>query len=283
MKPSPRTLTTLAIAVVFSLQLASTCGWIGHMSVLPFHGSVDLLLGVAADHGVVVARWAQRGIDVLFSSYWGFLLFASSPLAIGVPPPPGPGEEARHFRQMRAALAPEVALLLAAHLLDTWLAMNGWWLLQLPFEICGSLGEALLIYMLLIDEARPMLTVIVDVEKKGYASRLHISGGMYPWHTGLSLRHDHLRGVRLSDPFWSRIVDTAHLVFAYLDDANRLQHFVFRGAAPKRYAAYLCSQLHGAFRDGRPLPWTLPPSYNMGQHASHSPPDEPAQSPSRHR
>lgn len=282
MKPSPRTLTTIAIAAVFSLQLASTCGWIGHLSVLPFHGSVDLLLEIAATHGLVVARWAQRGLDVLISAYWGFLLIASTPLAIAVPPSPGPGEEARHFRQMRAALAPEMTLLLAAHLLDAWLAMNGWWLLALPFEICGCLGEALLIYMILIAEARPMLTVIVDIKNKGYANRMYFTGGLLPWRTSLSLRHDHLRSVQLIDPLWGRLCDTAHLLFAYLDDANHLQRRLLRGASQKLYAAYLCSLFHGAFRDGRPLPWTLPPSYNMGQHAGHSSHDEPAQQPTRH-
>jgi hypothetical protein len=104
------------------------------------------------------------------------------------------------------------------------------------------------------------VTLIRDVQGNGLANRL-VFTGLLRLRSTLSIRHDHLISVEMSDPLWARLLDAPDLVCNYLDSQNNVQRLLVRGAGSKEECALVCSDCNGSHRTPRILPHTLPPSF----------------------
>lgn len=255
-------LITCFIASILLLQLLGTVGWIGWAPGLFVGGGIDRIVEFAIRQGFEAASIVKLATNACICVYWAVMLLASSGLGADAPPRLVPGEKGWQFGQRRTAYVPPLLLLLGLHLVGALIASTGWWLLALPFEMGGHLGIAALLYVLLIPEGRRRLVIIEDIDGKGLSNRMYVSSGFNAkCRKWLAIRHDHLRGTELCDPLWARLLNTAHLEITYLD--NNLAHCsqVIKCIGTKDEMATIVSILNGRFRQGRPLLYTLPPSY----------------------
>lgn len=258
-----RDLLTALVVAVAACQILGTAGKIPWTPGLFLHGGFERLIDYAAAEGFAFAAWLTLGMNIVLCVYWVVLSLATSRLGQDVPPGWNPARE-QHWvlPQRRIAYLWPVVLLLASHAVGAAIAATGWWLLAIPFETGGHLGMAYLLYLWLVPEARKALVVVADVGGNGFDSRLYLTTGRFGrGRRWTPIRHDHLRAAVMHAPLRARLLNHADLELAYLDAWNQHEADVMRAAGSPQQIADLVAYLNGQFRDGRPLPYTLPPSY----------------------
>lgn len=259
-----RDLTALCVGVVALVQVLGTANVIGWMPGLLVHGGLDRLVVWGVQRGFTAANWLHQAGQIVISAYWVILALACSHLAAEEPPVgQAPVERSWLLRQRRVAYLAPLAVLLAGHAIGWWVALTVHWLLAIPFELGGTVGMAVLLYLLLVPEARRAVVIVADLAKAGLNNHIQFTARVRTFDRRWAppIYHHHVVGVAMRSPLYARLLGSAHLEFIYVDNRNNRYTEVVKFMGSKAEVAVWAAYLNGPFRSTNARLFTLPPNY----------------------
>jgi hypothetical protein len=256
---------TVLVAVIALCQVLGTLDVTSWTPGIFLHGGLERFVHWGAAQGWAAAGWATKAGQVVFSVYWVVLALACSRLAAeAVPIGRFPSEFSYVLAQRRVAYLAPLLLLLAGHAAGAWVAAHWHWLLAVPLELGGHLGMAVLLYMILVPEARRAVVIVVDRVHKGLNNRVHFTGRVRTMdRRWVSVTHHRLRQVTARAPLLARLLGSAHLELTYLDASNSLRTEVLKYMDSKTKVAEWAAYLNGAFHSNNATLYDLPPNYQV--------------------